>query len=110
MAVIDLATDADAGHRLYEAWRYAKAQWEVFDYSPDKAESCVRDEQSSAHCRAACDALNAYLLHPAADLRALALKLRVFRDEEIWDGWTKAEGITIALAADAHRLAFGGEQ
>lgn len=108
MAVIDLATESNTGHRLYEAWRYAKAQWEVFDYSPDdRSRLGARDEVSSAHCRATCDALNAYLLHPADDLPALALKLRVFRDEEIWDNWRCAEEITAVLAKDAHRLAFG---
>ena len=46
-------------------------------------------------------------MHPARDLRSLALKLRVFRDGEVWAGWHRAEAITAAIAADAHRLAHG---
>ena len=98
--------DAQTGDQLYSAWRYAKAQWELADYAPDRPRLGLPQEVSDAHCRATCAALNAYLLHPADDLRALAVKLRVFREEEIWDGWSLAEEVTAVLADDVHRLAY----
>ena len=104
MAVIDVAIEQDTGNRLYAAWRYAKAQWELGDYAPDRPAG-LPEAVADAHCMAASAALNTYLLHPAADLRDLALKLRVFRDEEIWDGWHLAAGIVAVLASDANRLA-----
>jgi hypothetical protein len=55
------------------------------------------------------DALNAFLLTPASDLRDLARKLKVFRVEHIYEGWWKAQEIVEVLAADAHRFAYSGD-
>ncbi|MDR3449304.1 MAG: hypothetical protein P4M15_06100 [Alphaproteobacteria bacterium] len=97
----------DDGHRLYSAWRHAKAQWDLFDYAPDNTNDRPADKVSDGLSRAAFKALDAYLTHPAANLANLALKLKVFKDEEIWDGWHLAEEVSAVIAADAHRLAFG---
>lgn len=111
MAVISLqAESANAKpnefDRLYAAWRYAKATWDAQSYSPENYADGLPDEQDGELCGVTCDALNAFLLHPAETSRELAIKLRVFRDEEIEDGWTRASEIVASIAADAHRIAF----
>lgn len=93
--------------RLHAEWRHAKAVWDAQSYSPEYWAEGLPDEVDSELCGAACDALNRYLLEPAACLRDLAIKLRVFRDEEIVDGWARGQEIAGVLAADAQRLAFG---
>ena len=99
-------TDAtpDTFRRLYAEWRYAKATWDAQCYSPENYAGGLPDDVLNALCIAACDALNAFLLHPAENIKQLALKLNVFRDEEIEDGWTKASEIVAVIARDANRL------
>lgn len=107
MADTTLSTEEETENRLYAAWRFAKAQWDSAEYSPETQPYGLSHDKSLTLCSATADALNAYLRHPASTLAALAQKLRVFRDEEIWDNWRCAEEITAALANDAQRLAFG---
>ncbi|MEZ5688746.1 MAG: hypothetical protein R3E21_08205 [Caenibius sp.] len=92
--------------RLYAEWRYAKATWDAQSYSPEFYAIGLPEDIDGDLCTATCDALNAFLLHPAATIRQLAVKLSVFRDEEIADGWEKAPEIVLSLAADAHRIAI----
>lgn len=101
-------TTTDGFSRLYAEWRYAKAKWDAQSYSPEFYAIGLPEDIDGAPCTAACDALNAFLLHPAANNRQLAIKLSVFRDEEITDGWEKATEIVACIAADAHRLDVEG--
>lgn len=50
------------------------------------------------------DALNALMTAEAPDMAALAFKLAIHRDEQLWDGWCQGAKIAVALAADAKRL------
>lgn len=93
---------------LYRAWRYAKAQWELADNDPANPEGLSCDE-SSEYCERTCDALNAFLLHPAKGAKEFAQKMRVFRDEEIFDSWTRAPEIVAQLVKDAEQLAGWGD-
>lgn len=112
MAVISLQADSVKAQpnefdRLYAVWRHAKATWDAQNYSPENYWDGLPDDVDAELCGVTCDALNAFLLHPAETNRELAIKLRVFRDEEIEDGWTRASEIVASIAADAHRIAFG---
>lgn len=104
MADTELAAGTPRGNQLFAAWRNAKAQWEIAEYARRAEGSNCMEESCEDHCRATAAALNAYLLHPAEDLRELSAKLGVFRDEQIWDGWAKAEEVAACLAQDALRL------
>lgn len=95
------------GERLYAASRRKRAEWDLASYADDALPHGPPDDVQDAHCDETADALNAYLLHPAEDLRALAIKLRVFRDEDIFDNWCRGREIVAVIAEDAHRLAFG---
>ena len=103
---VAMRSDSD---RLYAAWRYAKAQWDLADYDPANVEGLSNDE-SNEYCGRACNALNAYLLHPANGAKELAKKMRVFRDEEIFDNWTRAPEIVARLVKDAEKLAGWGDE
>lgn len=94
---------------LYAAWRHAKASWEVAQYAPENVGNDLPDEIDRSFCEMTCDALNAFLLHPAKDSSELLRKLRVFRDEEIYAGWYKAPLIVEQLVQDARTAAFGGD-
>lgn len=93
--------------RLYAEWRCARATWDLESYSPENYVDGAPKDIDDRLCGQTCAALNAFLLHPATTSRELAIKLRVFRDEGIEDGWTRASEIVALLASDAHRLAFG---
>lgn len=92
--------------RLYAAWRFAKAAWDAELYAPENCTSDMPDEINDRHADLCFDALNAFLLHPAETISDLALKLRIFRDEEIQSGWHKASAIVGVLAEDARRIAL----
>lgn len=111
MAVISLQADSanvkpNEFDRLYAVWRFAKATLDAQTYSPENYADGLPDEIESNLCGSASDALNAFLMYPATTNRELALKLRVFRDEEIEDGWAKASEIVASIAADAHHIAY----
>lgn len=93
---------------LYRAWRYAKAQWDLADYDPANPEG-LSDAEGNEYCGRTCDALNAYLLHPSNGAMEFAQKMRVFRDEEIFDSWTRAPEIVRQLVKDAEQLAGWGD-
>ena len=103
MADHHLTTDPTEGHRLYCAWRFARAQWQLALYSPENLGDDLPDEVDSMHCDADHNALLAYFRHPAATWRELALKLRVFQEED-GTGLTQASEIIAAFAKDADKL------
>lgn len=93
---------------LYAAWRRANAAWELDRYAPEHIGNDLPDDLNDRHCDATCDALNAYLLHPVENVSELARKLRVIRDEQIAEGWTKASLIIEQLTQDAHAIVLSG--
>ena len=97
------------GERLYAAWRRCKAEWDLASYAEETLPG-PPDEVEDRHCDNTAAALNAYLLHPAEDLRALAIKLRVFRNEDIIDNWERGSEIVAVITEDAQRLAFRSGQ
>ena len=94
--------------RLYAVWRYSKAQWDLAVHNP-KSPFSLTDEETNAHCDRTCAALNEYLIHPASNAKELALKLRVFEEEEIIDNWTRGAEIVAQLVKDAELLAGWGK-
>jgi hypothetical protein len=91
---------------LYRHYRLKKAEWDMYTYS--SPEHVQTNERDSDHCDANAQALNDFLLEPAVNIADLSLKLRIFKEEEIHDGWKQCSMIVGVLAADAHRLAHGG--
>lgn len=111
MTVLSLQKQPEAAtlpesERLRRAWLYAKAQWDLAANNPDEPEG-LSDEENDRHCDETTAALNAYMLHPSENWRAHARKLRVFRDQQIYAGWSQESEIVYQIAADAQRLAFG---
>lgn len=103
------ATNPEQFDILYAAWKHAKATWDVALYAPDNVGKDLPQEVDDRLCEANCAALNAFLLHPAKDSRELLIKLRVFRDEEIAQGWWKAAEIVDQLVCDAQTAFSGGK-
>jgi len=101
-------TNPDQFEILFAAWKHAKAKWDMALYAPDNVGKDLPHDVSDQLCQANCDALNAFLLHPAKDSRELLIKLRAFRDEEIEQGWWKAPQIVEQLVCDAKVAAFAG--
>jgi hypothetical protein len=109
MATDTLQTESESAtesERLYAAWRYAKAIWDTKSYAPGIYPDDLPQDIDSALCDETAEALNRYLLHPAEDLRALACKLRVYRDEELYNNWYRGADIASVLVEDARRFAF----
>ncbi|GAA5049744.1 hypothetical protein GCM10023208_08180 [Erythrobacter westpacificensis] len=104
----ETATNPDEFDILFAALKHAKAKWDMALYAPDNVGNDLPQEVSDQLCQANCDALNAFLLHPAKDSRELLIKLRVFRDEEIVQGWWLAPQIVEQLVCDAQTAAFPG--
>lgn len=100
-----LTPTVSESERLYAAWRCARARWELALWDRAEINSDLPDEAESAHCSESYGALLAFLLHPAATLRELSLKLRTFHLED-GTGFSDAARIVEALANDAHELAF----
>jgi hypothetical protein len=109
MTVVSLQAQPEAAtptesERLYRAWRFAKAQWELADNAPDRAEE-MPEEERDAFCDTEHAALLAYFLHPAETPSDVARKVRVFKEDESWQ-YTAAPQIVSQIAADVHALAF----
>jgi hypothetical protein len=100
--MVELNADS---YLLYRKMRHAKAAWDVVLYAPEYLHEDVPDDIGSALCDAHSDALNAYLLHPVDRIGALHRKLRVFREEEIAEGWHRRGEIVHVLTEDAERCA-----
>lgn len=92
---------------LYAAWKHAKGKWEMESYAPDCVEHGLPDHIENEHCDATAQALNTLLLHPVDCPKELARKLRIIRDEQIFDNWFKGPEIAACVAKDAARIAFG---
>lgn len=101
-AVVSIA-GGDDSERLYRAWRYARAQWELADNAPERPDG-LTIEETDKFCDVEQAALMAYMLHPAPDAIQLARKLAVFRDEGGWD-FTRAAEIVDQLCRDARMVA-----
>lgn len=106
MAETTLRPTQSESQRLYSAWRYARAQWELVQHAPGNCGDDLPDEVEAGLCDTEHTALLTYLLAPSDDIGALAKKLRVCRDERAHE-FTAAAAIMAALASDAHCLAFG---
>jgi hypothetical protein len=102
------ADKLDQFEKLFAAFKHAKATWDAALYAPDNVGKDLPEEQADALCEANCAALNAFLLHPVTDAREMLIKLRVFRDEGIAEGWWKAGEIVNQLVEDAKTLTFRG--
>ena len=91
-------------YALYRKMREAKAAWDVILYAPEYEAKDVPDEINEPLSDAHTEALNAFLLEPVERPVDLLRKLRVFRDEEIWQGWYRCGEIVRALTDDAERV------
>ena len=99
--MVDRTSDSYA---LYRKMRQAKAAWDIILYAPEYESEDVPDEINDPLSDAPTDALNAFLLEPVDRPVELLRKIRVFRDEEIWQGWSRCGAIVKELAADAERV------
>lgn len=86
--------------RLYAAWRCARARWELARYDLANLGRDLCKEADDQFCEADGECLMAYMLHPADDLRELARKLRIFREED-GSSWTRFDEVLEALENDA---------
>lgn len=107
MATNELLNQPTEGQRLYAIWRTARAQWELVQHDPANLGRDLPDEIAAPLCDAEHDALLAYLTHPAANVQELALKLRVFHEEDC-DQYGNADELVAVLAEDARQAAYGG--
>ena len=93
MAVISFkpeSTDANPEREfriVYNAYRHAKAKWELAMYAPEMLDDDLPQEIDVPLSDAHSAALNNLLLFPAPTLAASVHKMTVFRDEEIWRSW-----------------------
>lgn len=101
----DLAASPDELHRLYRAWKYAAAQWEVASNDPAKPEGLSPDE-AAPYSEAEHAALLAFFAHPANNLEDIVLKLSVFQSEEAWE-YRQVREIVNRVYDDLRTVAFG---
>lgn len=80
---------------ILDAFCLAKARFEA---------NCHEDEEDQSLLGTYCDALNCFMLSPAATIDHLAEKLRIFKAEEL-KSWYIVDAIIASMAADAKRLA-----
>ncbi|MEM9085791.1 MAG: hypothetical protein AAGB23_07700 [Pseudomonadota bacterium] len=110
MAVVELQAKSKLGNttqefeRLYRAWRYAHAQWELAENDP--ATDGLTNEEADKYCDVEHEALLAFFDYDAKTPAELARKLRVLRDVRGWD-YTAAPAIIGQLFKDANTIAFG---
>ena len=95
---------------LYAAHKQAKASWDAATYAPDNIGKDLPNELDMALCERNSQALNALLLSPVTTSYELLRKLRVFRDEEVCDGWFMAGQIVEQLVRDARHVAEFGDK
>jgi hypothetical protein len=98
------AANFDEFERLYRAWRFAKAAWDLADYDPARPKGLSEDERD-AYCDAEHGALLAFLLHPISNAEQLAQKTRIILDEGAW-GFSEAREIFEQVARDTRTLAY----
>lgn len=110
MTVVSL--QADTGNtkpcefeRLYRAWLYAKAQWDLAENDPNNPDG-LTPEETDAFCDTEHSALMAFFLHPTSDPKHIARKLRVYRDVRAWE-FSLVKEVVDQLSRDVHNLAFG---
>jgi len=112
MAVVNLQGESTPANPsefdlLWRAWRRTKAEWELAENSPDKPHGLDPDE-SEEFCDREQDALNAMLLHPAGQLSDVAMKLRAFQTEQVYNANNVCE-VLDRLKKDVRRFAYGFE-
>ena len=110
MTVISLQADSAAGNpteveRLYRAWRYAKAQWDLADNDPANPEGLTQEE-TDAFCNVEHSALIAFFLEPASTRADLARKMRTLNEVQGWE-FTDCSAIMKRMQRDVHAFAFG---
>ena len=88
--------------RLHRAWRHAQALWDVATNDPALIGD-LEEEENDRHCDATHEALIAFLMHPATDVRQLAIKLNIIADEGAY-AFGEAGKIMNQVASDAHEL------
>lgn len=91
----------------YYEYRHARAAWNAVIYAPEHLNDDVPDEIDVPLSRAHTEALKLFLLSPCRQLQHLALKLQVFRDEDVHGGLDCADEIVDALVRDAAHLVGG---
>jgi hypothetical protein len=109
MAVTSLRTEPPAAtpdefERLYRAWRYAKAAWDLADNDPARPEG-LSEEEREAHCDAEHAALIAFIMCPVTAAEQLAQKARIILDEGAWQ-FGEAREVFEQIARDARTLAY----
>ena len=91
--------------RLYRAWRYAKAQWDLAENDPANPDG-LAPETTNALCDVEHAALIAFFMHPTTDLKHIARKLRVYIEQEAWQ-YSLVREVVERIHKDIHDVAFG---
>lgn len=107
MAVTPLQTEPPAAtpaefHRLLRAWRHRQALWDVATYDPARVGD-LPDAENDRHCDEVHEALLAFLMHPASDVRQVAIKLNVMVETEA-HAFSEVHKIIRQLADETHEL------
>lgn len=93
---------SDRMRSLYVEYRAAKAAWDGWADVASHWGAC--DIPDSGHSAAYHKAVDELLLTPAETLGDLLLKVRVFDDEQVEDGWHRGREIAAAMSSDATRF------
>lgn len=88
---------------LYHAYRHATAAWFIQLYAPEHLTVDLPEEVNERLSEAHTVALETYLLEPTSNLRELARKLQIFRDEGV-QHYASSDDVVEVLAADARRV------
>lgn len=92
-------------YSLRNAWRYAKAAWDIALYAPGRGDEDLPEEMEAALSNAEGEAFDRLMRAPVHSLADLSAKLQVFREQ---DGHqlTHAAALLAILAEDARHLQF----
>lgn len=88
---------------LYNAYRHAKAAWDIVLYAPEYEDEDVPAEIDVPLSKSHDEALDRYLRAPVDSVAQLWRKLDIFREEEAWSHDSVAIYVA-TLAEDARRL------
>lgn len=104
MADTSVQARVSESDRLYSAWRWTRAKWELEIHAPGNDGADLPEEAEDRLSDADHAALLAYLLHPAGSLFELARKLRVFEDEGA-ECFAELPRLISVIRRDAQQLA-----
>lgn len=93
---------SDRMRSLYVEYRAAKAAWDAWADVASHWGAC--DIPDSGYSDTYHKAVNELLLAPAETLGDLLLKVRVFDDEQVEDGWHRGREIAAVMSRDASRF------